>query len=232
MRSTCPKLGLGLIMIIYMRKHQFVKGEYYHIYVHAVGDFLLCKEDKEYQRFLAALFAANGIKSMPRLDRLPASDLNSVWGIKDGKKDADIPLIDIVSFSIMPNHLHFLLGERANGNISLFMHKILVSHAKYLNKKYERRGHVFESKFHSRHIGDNEYLLKASAYIHLNPKDLPQWHKKEHKYPWSSFQDYVSENRWGGLLATDIILEQFNLDKDGYRKFVEESRNNEEDWFS
>lgn len=141
-------------------------------------------------------------------------------------------LVDIVSFVFMPNHFHALLRERGNGNISIFMHKLLVSYAKYINQKYDRRGHVFESKFHSRHIDSNEYLLKISAYLHLNPKNLLKWHRKEHQYPWSSFQDYIGENRWRKLLARNTILEQFDFKKQDYRRFVEESRGDDDEFSS
>ena len=43
-------------------------------------------------------------------------------------------------------------------------------------------------------------------------------------YDWSSFQDYVGENRWGKLLKTDTALQSFDGDKEAYRIFVEEAR--------
>lgn len=205
-----------------MRKHNFVNGSYYHIYCHSVGDLALFKLDADYKRFLNVLFVANGKKDIPRLDR--ARDLNLVWDIRDGKVDIGESLVDIVCFCLMQNHFHFLLGEKEDGNISLFMHRILVSYAKYLNLKYERRGHVFESTFHSKFLKDNEYLLRASSYIHLNSKDIGSWNKKEHEYTWSTFQDYTGKNRWNKLIKQDIILSQFD-NTNQYHNFVEETRN-------
>ena len=206
-----------------MRKHSFVAGEFYHIYSHSVGDLTLFKSDRDYTRFLSVLFAANSKRDMPRMDRF--RDLNLVWDIKDGKIDIGDALVDIIGFCIMPNHFHLLLGERADSNISKFLHRILVSYSKYFNLKYERRGHVFERTFNSRHISDNEYLMRALAYLHLNSKDIKGWKRKEYKYPWSSFQDYIGENRWGKLLKTDMALAYFDDDKKAYRRFVEEARN-------
>lgn len=199
-----------------MRKHQFVEGNFYHVYIHSVGDMPIFRTSDEYARFITTMFLANGEASIPRLERTRGP--NSVWDIDIGR-----PLVKIVNFCAMTTHFHLTLGETGNGNISRYMHKLLVSFAKYLNKKYERRGHVFESKFHSRHLDTNEYLLRASSYIHLNPYKIPQWQEKESLYPWSSYQDYISQNRWGERLQTDIILSQFSNGLD-YQRFTEESR--------
>ncbi len=208
------------------RTHSFAEGSFYHIYIHAMGDLMLFKNDRDYKRFLVTLFSANGKKDIPRMDR--HSDLNLVWDIRDGKIDAGAALVDIIAFCLMSNHFHLILGEKGNSNISAFMHRILVSYAKYLNLKYERRGHVFESKFHSKFLEDNEYLLRASSYIHLNPKDIRGFNKKEPAYDWSSLQDYTKENRWGKLLPREIILSQFS-NPDDYMNFVNSTR--KDDYF-
>ena len=206
-----------------MRKHNFVAGNYYHIYIHGISNIALFKNERDYIRFMNILFLANRESTLPRMDR--SSDLNLVWGVKNEKLQ---PIIKIVSFCLMPNHLHFILGENRDGNISKYMHKMLVSYAKYFNKKYQRRGHLFESSFNSKLLSDNNYLLRASAYIHQNPHSLKGHINREHKYTWSSFQDYVTENRWGDLLSRDIILSQFKSEpSDSYLNFVKESKNRE-----
>ncbi|KKT78274.1 MAG: putative transposase [Candidatus Giovannonibacteria bacterium GW2011_GWB1_45_9b] len=205
-----------------MRKIPFISGSFYHIYAHTVSDILLFQDNNDQKRFLNILFLANSESSLPRLDR--AHDLNLVWDARDGKLNLGQPLVQIIAFCLMPNHFHFLLGEGKDGNISKFMHKILVSFSKYTNLKYERRGHLFESNFHSKPLEDNNYLLRASCYIHLNPKDISNWNNQEENYFWSSYADYVKENRWGNLLSRDIIMSQFENDQSAYQKFVEETR--------
>ena len=203
------------------RKHKFVTGNFYHIYAHSTGDMALFRTEDTYKRFLNVLFAANGGVEMPRFDR--ADDLNMVWDIRDGKIKLGKPLVAIVGFCLMPTHFHLILGELKDGNISRYMHRIMVSFSKYFNLKYERRGHVFESKFHSKLLDDNDYLLRASSYIHLNSQDIEDWREKEYEYPWSSYQDYIDNNRWGQLLQNEIVLAQFKNKKE-YKGFVEETR--------
>lgn len=208
-----------------MRRNDFVSGNFYHIYLHAVENLTLFRDEADYNRFIKVLFLGNSELPVPRLER--THGLNPIWDLRDlkfGKLDLGNPLVKIACFCLMPNHIHLLLGEREDGNISKFMHKILISFSKYSNLKYERRGHLFESRFHSKLLKDNNYLLRASCYIHLNPKDIAPWQGKENRYYWSSFQDYVKQNRWGKLLDTDIILSQFENNGNVYLNFVEETR--------
>lgn len=207
-----------------LRKTQFVEGEFYHVYIHAAPNLILFKNNGDYIRFLNTLFFGNSQKSIQRLDR--KIDLNSVFDLKDEKIDIGAPLVGIICFCLMSNHIHFVLEEKSEGNISIFMHKVLTSFSKYTNLKYERRGHVFESKFHAKYLEDNRYLLRASSYVHLNPKDISQWNKKEHLFKWSSFQDYVVENRWGNLLSMEPLLSQFENSKEDYFEFVKTARRN------
>ena len=171
----------------------------------------------DFERFVSTMFLANSESSIPRFWR-PINLPNSVWEVEVG-----LPLVRIVNFCVMNTHFHLTLGEIRDGNISRYMHKLLVSYAKYFNKKYERRGHVFESQFHSRHLDTNEYLLRASSYIHLNPHKIGQWQNNEVSYPWSSYQDYAVKNRWGDRLQPEIILSQFDSSAD-YQRFTEETR--------
>jgi putative transposase len=130
--------------------------------------------------------------------------------------------VELVSFCLMPNHFHLILKGNEEKSISKFMQRLGNAYTKYFNTKYERKGHLFSGKYNSILIDSNEYLLYLSAYIHLNPRELKQWNKKELLYPWSSFQDFSKENRWGGFLDSSIVSNQFN-DSREYKNFVEES---------
>lgn len=206
-----------------MRTTPFIEGEFYHIYIHSAPNLILFKNNSDYIRFINTLFFGNSENSIQRLDR--KTDLNSVWDLRDGKINIGAPLVGIVCFCLMSNHFHLILEEKAEGNISIFMHKILTSFSKYTNLRYERRGHTFESTFHSKHLEDNRYLLRASSYVHLNPKDIPRWSKKEYLFQWSSYQDYVTENRWGNILNREPLLSQFKNNEE-YNEFVETTRHN------
>ena len=101
------------------------------------------------------------------------------------------------------------------------MHRVQNAFGKSFNTKYEKTGHVFQGAYKAVPVTNDNQLVYLSAYIHKNPRELPQWKNKEHEYPWSSFRDY-KENRWGLLLKPEIILERFK-DFEEYKQFVKES---------
>ncbi len=150
---------------------------------------------------------------------------------KQGEKHTDI-----ICYSIMPNHYHLLLKEIRDNGITNFIHKCNTSVAKYINIKNGRTGPLFESKFKSKRINSNEYLLCLSVYIHLNPLDflvgkewrfnrLKNWTLAKEKllnYPWSSFKFFLDEGiNNQALSGTEIILDQFNNRKE-YEQFLKE----------
>jgi hypothetical protein len=51
---------------------------------------------------------------------------------------------------------------------------------------------------------------------------LPHWKNKEREYEWSSYRDYIDNNRWGELLSKALVLEQFKT-KSEYEEFVRTS---------
>jgi len=88
------------------------------------------------------------------------------------------------------------------------MRKVSTAYVMYFNKKYERTGGLFEGRFKSRHIGEENYFNYIFSYVHLNPLKLMQkdWkengirNKKEainylNKYKYSSYLDFLGEER-------------------------------------
>jgi hypothetical protein len=88
------------------------------------------------------------------------------------------------------------------------MRKVSTAYVMYFNKKYSRTGSLFEGKFKSKHIGDENYFNYIFSYVHLNPIKLIQSNWKEkgildknkakdflEKYKYSSFQDYFGQER-------------------------------------
>ena len=130
--------------------------------------------------------------------------------------------VELNAFAIMPNHFHILAQEKEKNGIVRYLQRLQAGYAKYANAKYERGGHLFRGSFRAVPVETNEQLLYLSAYIHRNPRSLIEWKGKEISYPWSSYQDFVKENRWKGLLNPAIVRNQFQ-DVKSYKQFVETS---------
>ena len=135
------------------------------------------------------------------------------------KKNLKDRVVELVAFALMPNHFHFIVKELEEGGTSSYLQRIEIAYTKYFNAKYRRSGYLFQGPFQSVHVSSNEQLLHLSAYIHKNPAELSRWKHKEDLYPWSSYQDFVGENRWGKLLIPEIVRNQFDNPGD-YLNFV------------
>lgn len=118
----------------------------------------------------------------------------------------------LYAYIIMPNHVHLVIKEK-DIEISKIMHRIQLSYSAYLNIKYDRVGHVFQGRFYSKNIENEEYLKCVIRYIHLNPDKAGIG--KYNQYKWSSFSDYIkSENsEKNGLVDVTDILNLYNEER-------------------
>lgn len=98
----------------------------------------------------------------------------------------------IYAYCILNNHLHLLIHE---GTLPLpdIMKKIEVSYAVYYNKKYQRDGHLFQGRFRSEPINDDDYFHTAFRYIARNPVKAQESATAE-EYPYSSWNEYVGHD--------------------------------------
>ena len=128
--------------------------------------------------------------------------------------------VELISFCIMPNHFHLLVKDVGENSLSSYMQRVLNAYSKYYNIRYQKSGHVFQGPYKIVHVDSDEQLKYLSAYIHRNPRELPQWKDKYESYPWSSYLDTIGNNRWGDLVVPKILLEDGASE---YQNFVRTS---------
>lgn len=218
-----------------MRKTLFVPGEYYHIYNRTIQNTPDFKDNKQAERLAQSFLISNSTNSSRAFQFLRnnknASLEDALKITKEGEK-----LVDILCYSIMPDHYHLLIKELKENGISSFIRKCNISIAKYVNIKNDRRGALFEGRFNAKHISDNNYLRHLSLYINLNPLDiisgrewrigeLKDWLSKKGKlinYPWSSARAFLDDEYDDPIISgTEIILDQFDNRKD-YELFLQD----------
>lgn len=120
--------------------------------------------------------------------------------------------IKYLAWCLMENHVHLLICDPAN-QASNAMHDICGVFASYYNQNNDHVGSVFQSRFTSRPIETDDYLLKVMRYIHQNP--LRAGLTKSFDYPWSSYDDYI---RGGIITSTGMVLEMLG-GIDGFREY-------------
>jgi len=147
------------------------EGAKYHVTNRGNGRQAVFSGPDDYRRFLAQLKEA--------MD-------------KDG--------VRLYAYCLMPNHFH-LFVDTPRGNLDRFMGRLTTAYAMYWRRRHNRPGHCFQSRYHAPLVEGEDYALRLTRYIHLNPVKVKaagelsvseRW-KRVREYPWSSIRGYLQE---------------------------------------
>ena len=190
------------------RRTPLVTNQYYHVYNRGVARQPVFVDDRDRHRFVSTMmyyrFHAPRLRFSLWLEL--AADARVRWAAQIAKT-AD-GLVAVVTFALMPNHIHVLLRQISPDGISIFMQHLSNSYTKYFNTRHQRVGPLFQGPFKAVHVETDAQLLHVSRYIHLNPLvghvvDETEWPR----YPWSSYSEYCrAESTW---LDLQPILSRF-----------------------
>lgn len=75
----------------------------------------------------------------------------------------------LFAYCLMTNHIHLLLQVSEKASISKIMQAITIAHTRYYHYKYQASGHIWQGRFKSPIVSDDEYLLTTMRYIEQNP---------------------------------------------------------------
>ena len=95
-------------------------------------------------------------------------DENKIEFLNILEKSREIYHLTVHSFCVLDNHYHLLL-ETSRNNLSLAIRYLNSQYAIYFNKKMQRSGPLWQGRFKSRYIQDENYLWLLVRYIELNP---------------------------------------------------------------
>ena len=125
-------------------------------------------------------------------------------------------MISVIAYCLMPNHYHLLLKQNSEKPLNKCVQFIFNSYSKAINKKYNRSGTLFEGKFKSVEV-DEEEALKVCRYIHRNPLDDKLVNNLE-DWKYSNYLDWIGK-RNGVLYDKDFMKKHFPK-PELYKKFV------------
>lgn len=213
------------------RKEEFANGEVYHLILKAIDNNLLFKDANDYYRGVFSIYEFNNANPVTIQARrkvratfkkfLQQSEADRARGsifVEDDKRER---LVEVMSFCLMPNHIHLLARQTKDGGISKFMQKIGGGYGGYFNRKYQRKGYVFQDRFESVLIKNNNQLKIIFVYIHANPISLiePGWKKTgiknpeevlrflEKEYKWFSYPDFIGGENFPSVTDRDLLSE-------------------------
>lgn len=121
------------------RKKRMESIGFYHIVNHGVERRKIYMDDDDYMKFLTIL-----------------------------QESAEVYGFEIYSYVLMDNHYHLLIKTSAL-NLSLLMRQINSRYSMYFNRKYKRVGPLWQGRFKSWYVYDEQYLKSLVKYIEFNP---------------------------------------------------------------
>ena len=110
----------------------------------------------------------------------------------------------VFAFCLMPNHVHLLLSPNEE-NLYDAMRDLFARYARWFNRRYERKGHLFGGPYRQAVCFDDRYLLAASLYIHLNPVKAGI-ENNPRRYRWSSVRLFCEDGAPKSFVDPDFIL--------------------------
>ena len=122
---------------------------------------------------------------------------------------------EIYAYCLMGNHVHILLKE-GKENLTLVLKRIAGSYVYWYNWKYRRCGHLFQGRFKSEPVEDDEYFLTVIRYIHQNPIKAGIC-KNIDGYKFSSYNEYINKEN---LVDIDFCFSV--IDKEQFIEFNNE----------
>ncbi len=202
------------------RLEPLITGEIYHVCNRGINHKPTFIKIREYKRALQLINYYRFQNPPVRLSKflLLSKDLREQ--IMNELQKSDNRSIDIYSYCLMPNHVHFLIKQLRDNGISKFMGQFFNGYVKYFNILNKTEGPLFLDQFKAVRIITDEQLLHVSRYIHLNPYTAFITRKIEdlQYYQWSSFPEYIGIQD-PGICQKDPILSFFK-NKDDYKKFI------------
>lgn len=158
----------------------------YHVMLRGINHQTIFEDEEDNQKFLETL--------------------------KDYQKTSGYTLY---AYCLMGNHIHLLIKEGEEEDIGTSFKRIGVSYVYWYNWKYERRGHMFQDRFKSEVVENDEYFQVVIRYIHQNPlkagivKDVGD-------YRWSSYNEYIGSRDSGAaskLCEIDFALDMLSRNR-------------------
>lgn len=127
----------------------------------------------------------------------------------------------LIALCLLTNHFH-LVSPSDIGLLSRALHRVLTSHAAYMNKKYGRTGHLFEDRFKSYPCDPELGLKPLVRYVHYNPVRAGLVQTPE-EWRWSTHREYL-ESAQESPTGRTLLLERFGSSPAeslrGYRAYM------------
>lgn len=128
----------------------------YHLINRGNGRQQIFHKDGDYQAFIDLLLQARG-----------------EYGVK------------VLAWCLMSNHFHFLVQPSDAVQLSKWVQRLMTTHVRRYHKHYGTNGHVWQGRYKSFIVQDDEHLLAVARYVEGNPVRA-RLTLTAGEWPWSS----------------------------------------------
>lgn len=204
-------------------------GDIKHVFNRGVNKIDTFNSDADRQRFVECLYKFNNKDSAIR------SEAENFFKNPPPQEEK---IVEILKWTLMPNHFHLLLLELVDGGITEFMKRLGNGYTKYFNIKNKRSGYLFQNTAKMILLENDRQFLYIPYYIDMNILDIQfqDWRKTGIKnsekainflknYKWSSFSDYIHQpatltdkRDFACIINKEIFYDLFEITEKGYQK--------------
>lgn len=128
---------------------------------------------------------------------------------------------------LLDNHFHIYL-RTPEPNLSAGMHDLESGYASQFNRRHDRRGPLFQGRFHAVLVEDDSHSWEISRYVHLNSTRAGVAAHPAN-YRWSSYGAYLDAKKAPKWVDWRTVLAEFagteGAARIAYRRFVDAGLN-------
>jgi putative transposase len=192
----------------------YLKDNIYHIYNRGLDSREIFKDDEDYDCFQKILKKYLGKYT----EEVSSRYKQERPYIRKHKQEMNLNQeIDLLAYCLLPDHFHLLIRQSTADGIVKLMRRLITNYVMYFNKKYKRKGNLFESVYRAVIVPNDMRLIELSRYIHLNPVSrvvrryglveavsgsTPEY------YMYSSYQNFLG-TRHEEWLKQEVVLDKY-----------------------
>ena len=195
-----------------------MKGDVFHILNRGVEKRRIFITERDYLRFIYNLCDFNNKNNVPfSYFHRQKIHTKNLYGSATSV-NPDNQLVDVLCWSLMPNHPHLLVQEKLDKGAGAFAKKITGGYTLHFNVKNGRSGVLFQGRSKIIPVTRDVYFFYLPYYILSNPIELIEPHWKEHgirnldkvisfleNYKYSAFSDLTGKENFPSVINKNLF---------------------------